>query len=128
MIDALAFALALDSRVQKALIPEFHLCPAPALPSPSVSPTIPRELAFFSCFYYQVPSQSVDPGWYPSNGTLTTDSAIGPLCRSDPVPVVAPVDPVGGAPVTCQASSPLVLTRWWLGGSFSSRRGTVHPH
>lgn len=40
----------------------------------------PQELAFFSWFYNQVPSQSVNPGWYSSNGTLTTDSATSPQC------------------------------------------------
>jgi hypothetical protein len=40
----------------------------------------PQELAFFSWFYNQVPSQSVNPAWYSSNGTLTTDSAVTPLC------------------------------------------------
>jgi hypothetical protein len=40
----------------------------------------PQELAFFSWFYNQVPSQSVNPGWYSSNGTLTSDSAAHPLC------------------------------------------------
>jgi hypothetical protein len=40
----------------------------------------PQELAFFSWFYNQVPSQSVNPGWYSSNGTFTTDSATSPQC------------------------------------------------
>jgi hypothetical protein len=40
----------------------------------------PQELAFFSWFYNQVPSQSVNPGWYSSNGTFTTDSTTSPQC------------------------------------------------